>query len=91
MQYKGKNEELLLLKHVKGNSPELLMNTMPSGLTFIWFREAQEIVVDYTSYPIKANQILCLTEFHHLETKEFRQVRFIRFNPVVLLHQGPRQ
>lgn len=69
-----------MLHHVTGKPDAALSAPLPSGLTLIWFKEKQEVQIDGQPYSIKANQVLCLTEFHHIESAQYDSARFIRFN-----------
>lgn len=80
MRYQGRNQELLILESVEGKPVDPLTMPIPSGLIFLWFKTKQSIKVDGTILYLKANQILCLTEFHRVETDQFEKVRLIRFN-----------
>ena len=80
MQFLGGNREVLMLHHVTGKADAALSAPLPSGLTLIWFKEKQEVRIDGQPYAIKANQVLCLTEFHHIESGQYDSARFIRFN-----------
>lgn len=80
MKYHGKNQEILVLENVEGKAVDSLRVPITSGLTFLWLTKKQTIQVDGSVYHLKANQILCLTEFHHLDASRFEEVRFIHFN-----------
>lgn len=81
MQYQGRNQELLILENVEGKGIHSLhLPMIPGSLTFLWFKTRQSIHIDGTALQLKANQVLCLTEFHRLETEKFGRVRLIRFN-----------
>lgn len=69
-----------MLMQVDGQLKEPLTNHLPTGLTFVWFVKEQSAKIDGVIYTFRANQILCLTEFHKLDTTAFTQARFIRFN-----------
>lgn len=80
MRYQGKSHELLILENIKGRAVDSLMAPTPSGLAFLWFKTKQIIKVDGAKFRLKANQVLCLTEFHRVEASHFDLVRLIKFN-----------
>jgi AraC family transcriptional activator of pobA len=80
MHYHGTNQEMLVLESIEGNHADLLTTDLPSALTFLWFKSNQSVKLDGLILHIKADQILCLTEFHHVENDRFDNVRLIRFN-----------
>jgi AraC family transcriptional regulator, transcriptional activator of pobA len=80
VHYRGKHQENLILLEVEGQLKEPLANPEASGVTFVWFIKNQVLKIDDVIYRVKANQILCLTEFHWVDTTTYKQARFIRFN-----------
>jgi len=80
MHYQGINQELLILERVEGKSVDSLTRPIPSGLIFLWFKTKQAIKVDGAIHNLKADQVLCLTEFHRVEADHLDEVRLIRFN-----------
>ncbi len=80
MHYQGRNQELLILQVIEGKPVEVLTTPIPSALTFLWVTTKQAIKVDGAVFDLKADQVLCLTEFHRVEVDHFEKVRMIRFN-----------
>jgi AraC family transcriptional regulator, transcriptional activator of pobA len=80
VHYQGRHQELLMLEEVRGELPPPFTTSVTTGLTFVWFVKSQSVKVDGLTYLFQADQILCLTEFHHLDTRTFKETRFIRFN-----------
>lgn len=80
MRYQGRSQELLILESIQGKPVDSLKVPIPSGLIFLWFKTKQSVKVDGVTLFLKANQVLCLTEFHRLEADRFTRLRLIRFN-----------
>ena len=80
MQYRGSNRELLILECIEGKPGGSIPIPIPGELTFLWFKKNQAIKVDGLIHNLRARQILCLTEFHWIETNSLKEVRFLRFN-----------
>ncbi len=80
MHYQGRNQELLILESVEGKPADSLSIPISHGLIFLWFKTKQSIKVDGSILHLKADEILCLTEFHRVEADSFNKIRLIRFN-----------
>ncbi len=80
MHYQGRNQELLILESVEDKPVDSLTVAISGELSFLWFKTNQSVKVDGATRYLKANQVLCLTEFHRLEADRFTRLRIIRFN-----------
>ncbi|MFT7587890.1 MAG: AraC family transcriptional activator of pobA [Limisphaerales bacterium] len=81
MQYSGKNEEYFELTYIDHGNSEILTKELSNKLSLLWFESDQNhIDIDAKSYVFGKNQIICLTEFHNVETKSIGKLRLIRFN-----------
>jgi len=81
MQHVGNAEELLVLENLDASNCAILQENKTSTLTILWFEDdTTHLFIDNELYQFKKNQIVCLTEFHHLQIKTLGQVKMIRFN-----------
>ncbi len=81
MQYKGTtNEKLRIFNLVEGDYDELTKSE-ESDLTLLWFtQDNNQLKIDEVDYNFSKNQIVCFTEFHHVEVKHISCAQMIRFN-----------
>ncbi len=81
MQYEGHTNEKLKIYHLNENQHDELTNSGESDLTLLWFTEENNhLIIDNIDYCFSNNQIVCLTEFHHIEVKHISGAKMIRFN-----------
>lgn len=81
MQFHGRTDEFLILKEISKENCSLLKEQIESSLSIIWNQGADTVLqIDSKPYTIKSNELIFLTEFHHVEIKKIDQVRLIRFN-----------
>lgn len=81
MKFLGSTKEYLHLEKVVENNCELLTEQIESALSILWFKSGlNELIIDGQIHSFKENQIVFLTEFHHVEIKSIVGVRFLRFN-----------
>lgn len=81
MIFKGKTNEYLQLESIQCNKGFAQKEELDSPLTFLWFlKDDQNITIDNVEYQTKANEIICLTEFHQFDISNICEARLIRFN-----------
>jgi AraC-like DNA-binding protein len=81
MQFTGSADELLMLKNISPDNCFLLKETSKSTLSIVWNRDADtHLVIDNVDYHLKKNQMIFLTEFHHVKNKKVGNLRLVRFN-----------
>jgi AraC-like DNA-binding protein len=89
MIYKGPNEEYLEVRDVDRQQPPSALagkwpQLRPTGnaeLALLWFEsEQQTLLIDTVSYTFQKNQVVFLTEFHHMQLQAVQQFRLLRFN-----------
>lgn len=81
MQFTGSAEELLMLKEISPDNCYLLKETSASALSIVWNREeGTHLIIDNVDYYLEKNQMIFLTEFHHVQNKKVGQLRLVRFN-----------
>lgn len=79
-EFKGKNEEFLRLIQVCPDNG-LQIDPYKGGLSLLWNRgDDAEITIDGVNLLLPKNNILCLTEFHRIDTIDLQEGRFITFN-----------
>ena len=82
MKYLGRTDEYFEVVDVyeKVNC-EMLTNTDKSQLSILWFNaDGNRLVIDAVEHTFNSNQIVFLTEFHHVENKKVNGVKLLRFN-----------
>lgn len=82
MKFIGTTEEYLLLETVNsGKNCHILKESIESSLSVLWFdSDDNELIVDGKKYHFKKDQIVFLTEFHHVDVDCVKDTRFLRFN-----------
>ncbi len=81
MEFRGTNEEYLLLAEVTQSSCYLLKERIINSLSLLWISaDNTRLMVDNKAYIFQKNDVVCLTEFHHVENVEIAAVRLVRFN-----------
>jgi len=81
MQFTGITEEFLILKEVDSKNCHLLKEQMETSLSILWnMGSTSTLEIDKVSYDIEENQLVFITEFHHVKVKKIDQIRLVRFN-----------
>lgn len=79
MEYKGKEDEKLIISVIK--TPTDFGMIEENDLTLLWFvEENNHVIIDCMKHIFKKNQIICLTEFHHIKFESISEIRMVRFN-----------
>ncbi|OZI08095.1 AraC family transcriptional regulator [Siphonobacter sp. BAB-5385] len=74
------NERIRVYELDPSNSPSVF-EVKATDLTFIWNTgERLDLTVDKVPYRLARNQIIFLTEFHHIDSIELESARMVRFN-----------
>jgi AraC-like DNA-binding protein len=81
VEYIGSSGEFFSAIQLTNDNADLISERIQSGLTLIWIEEAgTELVIDGREVVPFPNTLICLTEFHHIEVKQFVSGRLLRFN-----------
>lgn len=81
MEFKGKDNEYLLLETINKANCHLLKQSLASGLTLAWNTAAPSTLrIDGIKHTLQANQVICLTEMHKVEVEQIDTLRLVRFN-----------
>jgi len=81
MRFNGSTDEFLLLDEVSGHNCHVLTERVESNLSIIWnTAEKAALIIDKVEYVLEKNQLIFLTEFHHVQTKKVDEIRLVRFN-----------
>ena len=81
MKFTGTNNEILQLSEVDGNSCHELTEVVPTALSVLWFTsDDNQLLIDDVLYTFHRNDVVCLTEFHNVETRRVHSVNLLRFN-----------
>ncbi len=81
MEFKGAANEYLLLTEVTAANCHLLKQRMPSTLSLLWMMDdATQLKIDGKDYSFERQEVVCLTEFHHVEVGQVAGLRLVRFN-----------
>lgn len=81
MIFKGKNSEYLVLAEINAQNKHLLQEKIEGALLLIWIKSNDtKLCIDGVDYIFSNNQIVCLTEFHHVSYEQIATVFAVRFN-----------
>ncbi|SHI33149.1 helix-turn-helix domain-containing protein [Aquimarina spongiae] len=81
MKFTGSTEEFIYLDTIDHTSCEVLKQKVKSSLTVLWFKSDENILrIDGEEVAFQKDQIVFLTEFHHLEPVKIVTIRVLRFN-----------
>ncbi len=81
MKFTSSTEEFIYLDTIDHTSCEVLQQKVKSSLTVLWFKSDENILrIDGEEVAFQKDQIVFLTEFHHLEPVKIGPIRILRFN-----------
>lgn len=81
MDFIGKNKERFEVVNVTHEQGNYLKNVRDETLSLLWFEsDNNEIEIDSIPYVFNKDTLVCLTEFHQVETKSSFQLKLLRFN-----------
>lgn len=81
MEFKGKDNEYLLLETVTSGNSHLLKQLLAQGLTLAWNVAGPAVLrIDGVTHTLQTNQIVCLTDLHKAEVEQVETLRLLRFN-----------
>ncbi len=81
MKYQGETGELFEMLHIHSNNCAPLKEQLNDTLRLIWFTsDNNNVRIDGVPYTFHSNEIVCLTQFHHLEYERVDTVNLLRFN-----------
>lgn len=81
MIFTGDTQEYIELSILEENNHKILKAKDSSSLSVLWFEsDGNELVIDGKEYFFGRNQIIFLTEFHHVEMRHTGKIRYLRFN-----------
>lgn len=81
MLYKGQTNEYLRVELIDSGNCHILKENIESSLTLVWcLDDTTVLTIDNKNCFFKKNQIVCLTEFHKIETTQVGKLKMIRFN-----------
>ena len=81
MKITGNTKEFIELTALETATRTIFREPEGSSLTILWFRsDHNEFVIDGKTHFFSKNQILFLTEFHKVATKQKGETNYLRFN-----------
>lgn len=81
MRFIGHLDELLWLTSYNGNDSESLKTQLKKGLTIIWSQDDNNsLLIDGILFHLRSNQLIFLTQFHHIDFIKFNNCRILLFN-----------
>ncbi len=81
MKFISPKNEYLHLETIDKDNCHSLKETIDGSLSILWFESTgSKLRIDGKTIAFKANEVLFLTEFHHVEVIVITSVRFVRFN-----------
>lgn len=81
MKFQGRTDEYLQLVDISKENAHVLNDKISNSLAIVWsIAESNKVILDGVPLTLNNNQILFLTEFHHIEIEQLIALKFIRFN-----------
>ncbi len=81
MKYQGRNNEYFETQTVTSTNKEVIECAKPSELILLLFEsDGNRIQVDNVEYTFNRNEVVCFTEFHHINVLEVQQAKFVKWN-----------
>jgi AraC-like DNA-binding protein len=81
MIFRGSTNEFLQILEIHGQKCYALNETVESPLAFIWFEEdGNKLKIDGVDHIFNTDEVICLTEFHHVSIEYISKARMLRFN-----------
>jgi AraC family transcriptional regulator, transcriptional activator of pobA len=81
MEFFGPSDEYLLVANLKKSDTDKINKNNTSTLSVLWNRnQSTTVIIDQVSHEIAPNQMVFLTEFHHVDISKVNNVNLIRFN-----------
>lgn len=81
MEFKGRNDEYLLIEELSADNCFLLKERIENGLTILWGNEGETVVkIDEQEFRLGIDEMIFLTEFHHVEVVSIGKAKIIKFN-----------
>ena len=81
MKFIGHTKEALDLEQISSKNCAVLSEQVESSLSILWFEtDDNQLEIDGKLEVFNKNQIVFLTEFHHVKPIRIGQLRFARFN-----------
>lgn len=81
MEFLGKGDEYLLVSNLTNADADIINKNTDSTLSIFW-NSSQEttLIIDAIHHRIQPNQMVFLTEFHHVDVSLIDEINVIRFN-----------
>lgn len=81
MKYQGKHNEFFELQSINHHNCHLLKENQDEVLRLLWFTsDGNEICIDGEQFTFNTNEIVSLTQYHHLSYKYIDTINLLRFN-----------
>lgn len=81
MEFKGRDNEYLLLETITAGNYHLLKQSLAQGLTLVWNLAGPSTMrIDGVLHTLHVNQIICLTDMHKVDVEQIDTLRLVRFN-----------
>ena len=81
MEFFGTSGEYLLVANIKNSDNNKINENNSSTLSVFWNKEKEKnLIIDSVEYELKTNQMVFLTEFHHVDVSKVDEINIIRFN-----------
>ena len=81
LKFSGSTREYLQLAILDQDHCHVLKEKIESSLSILWFEsDGNELVIDGVNQVFNKDQVVFLTEFHNVEARDIKRIRFLRFN-----------
>ncbi|MEL6251038.1 MAG: helix-turn-helix domain-containing protein [Bacteroidota bacterium] len=81
MEFKGRNQEYLIIEEISSDNCFILKERIENGLSIVWNLEGKSILsIDGQKFPLEEGEMIFLTEFHHVKVDQIGKAKLVRFN-----------
>lgn len=81
MIYRGKQNEYFELQYVDDNNYRSFRPIVAGALQLLWFQsDGNKLIIDGIPYTFNNNDIVSLSQYHHVEYEEISSMKMLRFN-----------
>ena len=81
MEYKGRNQEYLIIEEISSDNCYILKERIENGLSIVWNLEGKSVLnIDGQDFSLEEGELIFLTEFHHVKVEKIGKAKLVRFN-----------
>ena len=81
MIYQGKQNEYFEIQSVDNDNYRSFRPIVSGALQLLWFlSDGNQLIIDGISHSFNTNQIISLSQHHHVEYENINAMKMLRFN-----------